>query len=85
MDFDDKGEVQKMTGDGNARVVETSESSETTVTGRHVEMVFNVQVNGEHKESLLDSVVASGDAVAADGDDVAIGGDSDVVGDRFDG
>src|SRR5580700_10287053 len=39
MDFDDKGEVQKMTGDGNARLVETSESSETTVTGRHVEMV----------------------------------------------
>src|SRR5580692_4004163 len=65
MDFDDKGEVQKMTGDGNARVVETSESSETTVTGRHVEMVFNVQVDGDHKESLLDSVVASGDAVAA--------------------
>jgi lipopolysaccharide export system protein LptA len=65
MGFDDKGEVQKMTGDGNARVVETSESSETTVTGRHVEMLFNVQVDGEHKESQLDSVVASGQAVAA--------------------
>src|SRR5580658_187268 len=61
MDFDDKGEVQKMTGDGNAQVVETSESSETTVTGNHVEMGFVVQ----NKESLLDSVVASGQAVAA--------------------
>src|ERR1700722_4189637 len=61
MNFDDKGEVQKMTGDGNARLVETSESSETTVTGTHVEMAFVVQ----NKESLLDSVVASGQAVAA--------------------
>ncbi len=61
MNFDDKGEVQKMTGDGNAHLVETSESSETTVTGKHVEMAFNVQ----NKESLLDQVVASGDAVAS--------------------
>ena len=61
MDFDDKGEVQKMTGDGNAHLVETSESSETTVTGAHVEMAFVVQ----NKESLLSSVVASGQAVAA--------------------
>jgi lipopolysaccharide export system protein LptA len=61
MGFDDKGEVQNMTGDGNARLVETSESSETTVTATHVEMAFVVQ----NKESLLDRVVASGQAVAA--------------------
>lgn len=64
MDFDDKGEVQKMTGDGNAHLLETSESSETTVTGRHVEMTFEVRNDGENKESLLSQVVASGDAVA---------------------
>jgi len=65
MDFDDKGEVRKMTGDGNARLVETSDSSETTVTGGHVEMIFDVQSNGAKKESLLKRVVASGQAVAA--------------------
>jgi lipopolysaccharide export system protein LptA len=63
MDFDDKGEVQKMTGDGNAHLLETSESSETTVTGGHVEMSF--VVDSVRKESLLDHVVASGGAVAS--------------------
>jgi lipopolysaccharide export system protein LptA len=60
MDFDDKGEVNKITGDGNGHLLETGETAETTVTGSHVEMNFAV-VN---KESQLTRVAASGQAVA---------------------
>ncbi len=60
MDFDEKGEVQKITGEGNGNLLETSETAETTVTGNHVELNFDVI----DKESLLSRVAASGNAVA---------------------
>ncbi len=60
MDFDAKGEIEKITGEGNGHLFETSETAETTVTGNHVEMNFDV-VN---KESHLNRVAASGQAVA---------------------
>ncbi len=59
MDFDEKGEVQKITGEGNGHLFETSESSATTVTGNHVELNFEVV----DKESQLNRVAASGNAV----------------------
>jgi lipopolysaccharide export system protein LptA len=64
MDFDEKGEVQKITGEGNGHLLETSESAETTVTGNHVEMNFDVAATDGKKESLLNRVAASGQAVA---------------------
>ncbi len=64
MDFDEKGEVQKITGEGNGRLLETSESAETTVTGGHVEMNFEVVAASGKKESQLSRVAASGGAVA---------------------
>jgi lipopolysaccharide export system protein LptA len=60
MEFDEKGEIQKITGDGNGHLLEASQTAETTINGGHVEMNFEV-VN---KESLLTRVGASGNAVA---------------------
>ena len=54
--FDEDGVVQKITGQGNARLVATSEGSETTVTAPLVELAFEPQ-NGE---SLLTRVVTTG-------------------------
>ncbi len=60
MDFDEKGEIQKITGEGNGNLLEKSDSAETTVTGGHVEMNFDVV----DKQSQLTRVAASGNAVA---------------------
>lgn len=60
MDFDEKGEIQKITGEGNGHLLETAETAETTVTGSHVEMNFEVV----DKQSQLSRVAASGNAVA---------------------
>ena len=59
VDCDDDGEIRKITGQNNARLVSTSESAETTVTGNHVDLDFNVI----KKESILTHVAASGQAV----------------------
>ena len=55
-DFDDDGQVQKITAQTNARLVATSDSSETTVTAFHVEMNFSPQDD----DSVLTSVYSSG-------------------------
>jgi lipopolysaccharide export system protein LptA len=57
-DFNDDGQVQKITAQTNARLVATSDSSETTVTAFHVEM--NFVPNDD--ESVLDSVYSSGNS-----------------------
>jgi lipopolysaccharide export system protein LptA len=57
-DFDDDGQVQKITAQTNARLVATSDSSETTVTAFHVEMNFDPQDD----ESVLTSVYSSGNS-----------------------
>lgn len=59
MDFNEHGEVENITAQGNARLVSTSESAETTVTGNHVDLAFQVQ----NHESLLARVVATGNGV----------------------
>ena len=56
VDYTGTGQVQAIGGDGNARLVSAAETSETTVTGDHVEMAFTV--NG--KQSDLARVVANG-------------------------
>jgi lipopolysaccharide export system protein LptA len=56
VDYDGTGQVQAIGADGNARLVSTAETAETTVTGNHVEMAFTV----EDKESHLARVVAEG-------------------------
>ncbi|HWB82992.1 MAG TPA: LPS export ABC transporter periplasmic protein LptC [Bryobacteraceae bacterium] len=56
VEFSDEGEVEKITGQTNARLVSTSTTSETTVTADHVEMYFQAKDN----ESLLTQVVANG-------------------------
>ena len=56
VDFDDDGAVRKITGSTAARLVSTSEASETTVTADRVEMDFESQ----NKQSLLSHVTALG-------------------------
>jgi lipopolysaccharide export system protein LptA len=60
MDFDDKGEVQRITATNNAHLVQSSESSETNVDANYVVLAFDVQ----NKESILKGVSALGNAVA---------------------
>jgi lipopolysaccharide export system protein LptA len=56
VDFDDDGAARKITGSNTARLVSTSEASETTVTADRVEMDFESQ----NKQSLLSHVTAAG-------------------------
>ena len=56
MEFDENGQVERVTGQGHARLVATSEGSETTVTAPRVDLAFESQ-NGE---SLLTRVVTAG-------------------------
>ena len=56
VDYGATGLVQAIGAQGNARLVSTAETAETTVTGDRVEMAFTVQ----EKESSLARVVADG-------------------------
>jgi lipopolysaccharide export system protein LptA len=59
VDCDDDGEIKKITGQNNARLISSAETSETTVNANHVDLDLDV-VN---KESLLSHVNATGSAV----------------------
>src|ERR1035437_6524750 len=59
VDFDDDGAVRKITGSNAARLVSTSEASETTVTAGRVEMDFEAQ----NQQSLLSRVTALGNGL----------------------
>ncbi len=59
VDFDDDGAVRKITGSTAARLVSTSEASETTVTADRVEMDFETQ----KKESVLSRVTCLGNGL----------------------
>jgi len=56
VDYGATGQVQAIGAQGNARLVSTAETAETTVTGDRVEMAFAVK----EKESTLARVVAEG-------------------------
>jgi lipopolysaccharide export system protein LptA len=56
VDYDDDGLVRKITGSTAARLVSTSEASETTVTADRVEMDFE----SENKQSVLSHVTCLG-------------------------
>jgi lipopolysaccharide export system protein LptA len=56
VDFDDDGAVRKITGSTAARLVSTSEASETTVTADRVDLDFESQ----NKQSILSHVAAQG-------------------------
>ena len=56
VDFDDDGAVRKITASTAARLVSTSEASETTVTADRVEMDFESQ----NKQSILSHVTCLG-------------------------
>jgi len=62
VDYNATGQVQAIGADGNARMVSTAETAETTITGNHVEMAFTV----ENKESHLARVVAEGHGEVAE-------------------
>jgi lipopolysaccharide export system protein LptA len=62
MDFDEHGDVEKIAGQGNARLVSGSPSAETTVTADHVDLAFQVQ----NHESLLTNVAAKGNGVVTE-------------------
>ena len=59
MDFNEHGVVEKIVAQGNARLVSTSDTAETTVTANHVDLDFQVQ---DH-ESLLTRVAATGNGI----------------------
>ncbi|MGP8246430.1 MAG: LPS export ABC transporter periplasmic protein LptC, partial [Bryobacteraceae bacterium] len=59
MEFNDHGEIQKIVGQGNAKLVSYAATSETTVTANHVELAFDVQ----NHDSLLTQVAATGHGV----------------------
>ena len=59
MDFNEHGEVEKIVAQGNARLVSTAATAETTVTGNHVDLDFQVQ---NHESTLMD-VLANGNGV----------------------
>jgi lipopolysaccharide export system protein LptA len=62
VDFNEDGVVQQIVGEGNAKLVDTGEASETTVTANHVELKFTP---GE-KESVLNAVSGSGNSVVTE-------------------
>lgn len=59
MEFDDDGVARKIDGNRNANLVSTTETSETTVTGDHVDLAFDA--NGH--EAVLTQVNARGNSV----------------------
>jgi lipopolysaccharide export system protein LptA len=59
VDFNQDGAVEKIVGDGNAKLLDTGEASETSVTAHHVELNFTP---GD-TESVLKTVSGSGNSV----------------------
>ena len=55
MDFNDDGEIDKVEGDGNARLISTSETAETAITAGRVEMNFLVN-DGESVLSRVNTL-----------------------------
>ncbi len=62
VDFNAEGVAEKIVGEGNARLVNTSDAAETNITARHVEMDFTVK----EKESVLTLVAAAGNGVVTE-------------------
>ena len=60
LDFDDHGVVERVAGEPNARVINTTDSSVTTMTATRVEMEFAAQNN----ESVLTHMRSTGNSVA---------------------
>ncbi|PWU00796.1 MAG: LPS export ABC transporter periplasmic protein LptC [Terriglobia bacterium] len=58
VDFDDEGEVRKISGQGNTRLVSTSAAAETTITASRVDMDFEDSEGG----STLGRVNTMGDS-----------------------
>jgi lipopolysaccharide export system protein LptA len=59
IEFDEGGEIEKIIADTSARLVSTSDTAETSVTAKHVEMAF---ASGDN-QSTLTAVSALGDSV----------------------
>jgi lipopolysaccharide export system protein LptA len=62
MNFDD-GQVNRISGQQNARLVSRTANGETRVTTDHIDMDFDVVRKGEHSESVLKQALASGNSV----------------------
>jgi lipopolysaccharide export system protein LptA len=59
VNFDVDGQAEKVLGDGGAQLVSTSDSAETSMAARHVDLTFDTQTG----DSLLTSVYGEGNAV----------------------
>jgi lipopolysaccharide export system protein LptA len=59
LNLDDDGQIQKITGEKNARLVSTADTAETTITTDRVDMAFVVA----DKDSTLDFSTATGHSV----------------------
>ena len=58
MDFDDDGVARKIDGNRNANLVSTTDTSETIVSGDHVDLTFDA----DGHEAVLTRVAASGNS-----------------------
>jgi lipopolysaccharide export system protein LptA len=59
--YNDDGKIEKITGDGGARLVATSDAAETSVVAQHVDLNFEEQANEE--DMVLTTVNSEGNAV----------------------
>ena len=62
MNFDD-GQVNKISGQPNAKLVSVSSNGQTQVTTDHIDMDFEVVRKGDHSESRLKDAMATGHSV----------------------
>ena len=60
--MDEDGVVQRITAQSNARLVSTSDATETTITADHVDMNFAID---DHQSTLSDASTAGSSVVAA--------------------
>ncbi len=63
MNFDDDGQIDRIDGQPDARLVSSSKAGQTTVNTDHIDMHFDVVRTGEHSESKLRDAVAMGHGV----------------------
>ena len=63
MNFDDNGQVNKIGGDRNARLVSESKDSQTTITTDHIDLDLAVVRTGDRSESKLTSALANGHGI----------------------
>ncbi len=63
MNFDDNGQVNRISGDQNAHLVSESKGAQTTIATDHIDLDLAVVRNGDRSESKLRAALAKGHGV----------------------